>query len=443
MKAVIIMFLLLCASLNIEAQKSINSSERQLAEVINERRIWPCPVGSNVNVHAIVINSKNWIFAAAVGDGFEDGLIWRSKDRGETWEHLTKGLQNVSFWGVTGLYSVHDTLFAGGLDGIWRSTNGGERWENVLYLYEGAGIWDFIQANDGRIFACGNTIYESNDGGNSWHAIDNSRLPSVALWPMDDFVKTKNGTLFVSSRGVLKSTDNGQTWIISDSLWYDENLPRSGSLVFDPLDGSLYKSTIDYDKRMFRSDDEGKTWRAINDQFIADPLINVFCMISSPNYGIFVGLSYPGLGGIYNSIDGGESWHYVCLKESVIMSFAWLSQDTLLVGTWEGMYIVVLGKVTSVSVGEKTSAPDFSLSQNYPNPFNPSTKINFSVPKLSFVTLKVYDVLGKEVTTLVQEEKSPGSYSVEFNASNLPSGTYFYRLQIDNIAETKKMMFLK
>jgi hypothetical protein len=102
----------------------------------------------------------------------------------------------------------------------------------------------------------------------------------------------------------------------------------------------------------------------------------------------------------------------------------------------------------------------FSLSQNYPNPFNPSTKIKFQIPLLGgnkgvgFITLKVYDVLGREVATLVNEEKQPGVYEVEFNPAsgigNLPagrqglaSGIYYYQLKANDFVETKKMILLK
>ena len=91
------------------------------------------------------------------------------------------------------------------------------------------------------------------------------------------------------------------------------------------------------------------------------------------------------------------------------------------------------------------------MEQNYPNPFNPSTKIKYTIPNvethrdasLQMVTLKVYDVLGNEVTTLVNEEQSAGNYEVEFNASELSSGIYFYKLQAGIFMETKKMSFLK
>lgn len=86
---------------------------------------------------------------------------------------------------------------------------------------------------------------------------------------------------------------------------------------------------------------------------------------------------------------------------------------------------------------------EFSLEQNYPNPFNPSTTIQFRIPNASFVNLKVYDILGREVATLVNEEKPVGSYDVNFNASQLSSGIYFYKLRAGNFVETKKMILIR
>ena len=83
------------------------------------------------------------------------------------------------------------------------------------------------------------------------------------------------------------------------------------------------------------------------------------------------------------------------------------------------------------------------MSQNYPNPFNPVTKISFEIPKSGLVTLKVYDILGKEVTTLVNEVKTPGNYIVDFNASSLPSGIYFYKITSSDFSCVNKMMLLK
>ena len=96
------------------------------------------------------------------------------------------------------------------------------------------------------------------------------------------------------------------------------------------------------------------------------------------------------------------------------------------------------------SVKDEVGFPmSYSLSQNYPNPFNPSTTIRFQVPNSSFVNLKIYDVLGNEVETLVNEEKSAGSYEANFNAAKLSSGIYFYKLETGNFVKTKKMILLK
>jgi hypothetical protein len=89
------------------------------------------------------------------------------------------------------------------------------------------------------------------------------------------------------------------------------------------------------------------------------------------------------------------------------------------------------------------SPKEYKLSQNYPNPFNPITKISYTLPKSGFVTLKVYDLLGKEVMTLVNENKLPGNYFVDFNGSSLPSGTYFYKLIVNGFIDTKKMVLIK
>lgn len=91
---------------------------------------------------------------------------------------------------------------------------------------------------------------------------------------------------------------------------------------------------------------------------------------------------------------------------------------------------------------------EFYLYQNYPNPFNPATKIKYEIPGQTrndnaFVTLKIYDILGKEIKTLVNEEKPAGNYEVEFDASNFSSGIYFYKLQAGNFVETKKMVLLR
>ena len=99
--------------------------------------------------------------------------------------------------------------------------------------------------------------------------------------------------------------------------------------------------------------------------------------------------------------------------------------------------------VTSVSPTKSNQISNYILSQNYPNPFNPVTRINYQIPKLSHVTIKVYNILGQEVATLVNEEKMAGNYSVEFNATRFASGVYFYRMQAGDFVSTKKLILLK
>ncbi len=97
-------------------------------------------------------------------------------------------------------------------------------------------------------------------------------------------------------------------------------------------------------------------------------------------------------------------------------------------------------KIINVNVNQPI---EYSLSQNYPNPFNPTTNIKYSISSKQFVTLKIYDVLGNEVKTLVSENKESGNYTVKFNASNLASGIYFYRLKAGNFSSVKKLILLK
>lgn len=118
--------------------------------------------------------------------------------------------------------------------------------------------------------------------------------------------------------------------------------------------------------------------------------------------------------------------------------------DNAYVTCWESpAKIVKLNQTTGVDRISGTIPSGYFLSQNYPNPFNPSTTIKFSIPISHFVTLKVYDILGRELVTLVNEEKQPGIYEVKFNGGNFSSGVYFYRLQSGSYSETKKLILMK
>jgi hypothetical protein len=114
--------------------------------------------------------------------------------------------------------------------------------------------------------------------------------------------------------------------------------------------------------------------------------------------------------------------------------------------TNKGMYLQVLcgkGVLTLDSNNIESTAMDYSLGQNYPNPFNPTSTIKYQIPERGFITLNVYDVLGNEVVTIVNEEKPIGSYEVEFDGANLSSGIYYYRMRARDFVDTKKLILLK
>lgn len=144
------------------------------------------------------------------------------------------------------------------------------------------------------------------------------------------------------------------------------------------------------------------------------------------------------------------------LKRGVIAPLVEGTNEIAVYGFWNWMSIDFLGipGATILSIDEPAETPvDYALAQNFPNPFNPETSIRYSIPKQAYVTIKVFDILGSEIATLVNEEKSIGNYEVKFSANDrsasggnslfLPSGVYFYRLQADDFTSTKKMIVLK
>ncbi len=159
----------------------------------------------------------------------------------------------------------------------------------------------------------------------------------------------------------------------------------------------------------------------------------------------------------YNCVSEYSNGFWSFYKDTINYSFSDMiidSKDNLWFSTW-GDGVVAFNKnglVLSTNKEDNVNLINkFKLEQNYPNPFNPTTKIKYTIPivetrhasSLQMVSLKVYDILGREVTTLVNEEKPVGEYEVEFNAANLPSGIYFYQLKAGGFVETKKMILLK
>ena len=161
-------------------------------------------------------------------------------------------------------------------------------------------------------------------------------------------------------------------------------------------------------------------------------------MITSP---ADIGHQFPTRPGSLYSLDDGMTWHFIDN-----LAHGWAAFASPIVGWSAGPNNIVYKWDSSVltSINEKNNIIEsFGLEQNYPNPFNPSTTIKFQVPNTSFVNLKVYDILGNEVATLVNEEKPVGTYELNWNAINLPSGVYFYRCKLEILFKQRKMILLK
>jgi hypothetical protein len=125
------------------------------------------------------------------------------------------------------------------------------------------------------------------------------------------------------------------------------------------------------------------------------------------------------------------------------MTFLLLQHWNFISG-WANFYRITFyyGEITS-NFDENISVNEYGLLQNYPNPFNPSTKITYSIPERGNVTLKVFDLLGGEIAELVNGEIEAGSYEINFDASSMTSGVYFYRIQARGFVQTRKMILLK
>jgi hypothetical protein len=159
--------------------------------------------------------------------------------------------------------------------------------------------------------------------------------------------------------------------------------------------------------------------------------------------GVIVGNS------IQKTTDGGISWSpQQVITTNILLSVSFTDINNGWIAGASGTILhTTNGGVTFIEDEENNFAQpkEFLLQQNYPNPFNPSTSIQYTISSTQFVTLKVYDLLGREVATLVNEEKTAGSYNAQFTINNvqLSSGIYFYKLQAGDFVETKKMILLK
>jgi hypothetical protein len=230
--------------------------------------------------------------------------------------------------------------------------------------------------------------------------------------------------------GLFLSTNNGKKWSS-----FNNNLTNENIISLAVIGTNIFAVT--FPNNIFISTDKGSKWTAVNNDLTVS---NVYGFaVSGEN--LFTATR----NGVFLSTNNGINWSDVNngLVNKAVSSLA-INETNLYAGTSSGVWRRPLTEmITGVENKQIILPTSFSLQQNYPNPFNPTTTINYSIPKSGFVTIKVYDILGREVEALVNENRSVGNYSIQFNASKLVSGVYFYRMQAGDFIQTKKLILLK
>jgi hypothetical protein len=360
-------------------------------------------------------------------------------------------------------------LFAGTEEGAFLSTNNGNSWVAINNGLTNLLVSTFAMNSTYLFVGTDDRVFRSSDNGSNWIPVNNGLTN-----PFVQAIAVSGTNLFAGTAypgGVFWSTNNGDDWVAVNNGLTSEpiiNLTVSGP--------NLFAGSVGHG--LFLSTNNGNSWSQVNNGLTNDFILA--CTVSGIN--LFAGT----FEGAFHSTNNGSSWTHVGLTNYYVGTFVW-SEGNLFAGAGSsGVYLSsnnggswsdVTNGLTNYNVGalaingtylfastlydgvwrrplsqmitsvreiaENEMPREYKLGQNFPNPFNPTTTIKYRIQELSFVTLKVYDVLGNEITSLVNEEKYVGSYEAKFDATVLPSGVYFYRIQAGSFVETKKMLLLK
>ena len=383
------------------------------------------------------------------------GPIYRTLDGGNSWGKISA--QNSSFTGID--ISMVDSLniwFGSGDGKIFSTSDGGKNWAiqfddtsktNFMNYIKMFDLQNGIAMGDGKTAADPAFFLKTTDGGTNWVAVNDSAFGAYSgdTWRRLDFFSPNFGYFYESGlnpQTIYKTTDGCKTWekmqtppSVHVLNFYDENLGLCYGLNSKMGKGSIHRTT-----------NGGGSWEEVvlhpetnwgNDiEFLKNDPAKVWLS----NYN-----------NLYFSSDSGKTWAQQLFpnvsnikgRDLVFTDNAcgWFLCDSMVYRNLQSDHTSPLVKIES----ENFSPVGFSLEQNYPNPFNPSTVISWQLAVGSNVTLKIYDILGNEVATLVNEEQQAGMHNFELEMRNyeLSGGVYYYRLQAGNFVQTKGMIYLK
>jgi photosystem II stability/assembly factor-like uncharacterized protein len=358
--------------------------------------------------------------------------VLRTTNSGLQWDTTTIDTSDLE-----AVYKYDEnTAFLSSLGAVFKTTNRGLSF--TKYQTFSRTYWDdicFPDENTGYVVSKYRIVDKTTDGGNTW--------VNVLPFHSQDYFTicfVNSNTGFIGGGRILKTTNGGTSW---DTV-FTGILPYYHTNKIAYLNGVLYsvgnKSSNNYYIGVIaKSTDLGQSWSA-------DSIQNVFefydITIPSPNVRYVLGTS-----SIYKSINNSPWVAYnIFTSSGWKSSITFLNNDTGFVSTYYGGILKTTnggGTPIGILPGQNEIPASFSLSQNYPNPFNPTTIVSYSLPKNTHVTIKVYDLLGRLVKQLVNENKSPGKYSVSFDGTDFASGVYFYTIETPEFTQSKKMVLLK
>jgi photosystem II stability/assembly factor-like uncharacterized protein len=388
----------------------------------------------------VVVAAVNENVCWGVTRAFGARYVTRTTNGGTNW--TASNLSALKdFYGIAALNA--DTAWIAADSAIYKTTNGGVNWTQQLAT--GMLIIHFFDSNNGVCigsvaFGGPIVVYTTTDRGSVWTQVSN--IPSAAGGAIPSNYAAVGNTLWCPTNGgsLYKTTDRGITWTVT------QNVGGTSLGVFVAFKDAA-NGLATANNTVFRTSDGGANWTSTGSvpngvsAFLLSyvPGTSGSYMITSNPYPIPTRLN----GSAY-TLDGGATW-----TTADTLIHGWSAFVSPSVGwSWGGANVIYKWMrpplVPSTSVREtREIAKDFRLEQNYPNPFNPSTKISFKLQVSGFTTLKVYDVLGREVRTLVNETLEARSYETTFSAEGLASGVYLYRLQAGDFVQTKKLMLLR